>query len=94
MKNTGNAVRKKGKEETVQDLKQIYKSATKEYRIKSFEKLKEKWERIYPKQVKSWEKDLKVLLTFMDYPESIRSIIFITNWIERTNKEFKKDLKR
>ncbi len=77
----------------MQNLKRIYKLPTKEYGIRNFEKFKEKWERIYPKQLGSWEKDLKVLLTFMEYPESIRNVIYTTNWIERTNKEFKKRFK-
>jgi len=29
----------------------------------------------------------------MEYPESIRDVIYTTNWIERTNKEFKKRFK-
>src|SRR5690606_38472827 len=34
-----------------------------------------------------------VLLTFMDYPSSIRSVIYTTNAIERTIKEIRKRLK-
>ncbi|MGG4027077.1 transposase, partial [Geobacillus stearothermophilus] len=33
------------------------------------------------------------LLTFMDYPSSIRSVIYTTNVIERTIKEIRKRLK-
>jgi putative transposase len=36
---------------------------------------------------------MDVLLTFMDYPNSIRSVIYMTNAIERTIKEIRKRLK-
>ena len=36
---------------------------------------------------------MDVLLTFMDYPNSIRSVIYTTNAIERTIKEIRKRLK-
>ncbi|MDQ0341109.1 transposase-like protein, partial [Caldalkalibacillus uzonensis] len=43
--------------------------------------------------VQSWEKDLPTLLTFLKYPSAIRSVIYTTNWIERTIKEIKKRLR-
>ncbi|MDQ0164015.1 transposase-like protein [Bacillus alveayuensis] len=36
---------------------------------------------------------MDVLLTFMNYPNSIRSVIYTTNAIERTIKEIRKRLK-
>jgi transposase-like protein len=47
----------------------------------------------YAREVQSWEKDLDVLLTFMKYPLSIRSVIYTTNAIERTIKDIRKRLK-
>lgn len=41
----------------------------------------------------SWEKNLPVLLTFMNYPIAIRKQIYPTNLIERTNKEIRKRLR-
>ncbi|EGL81356.1 transposase mutator type [Caldalkalibacillus thermarum TA2.A1] len=33
------------------------------------------------------------MLTFLKYPSAIRSVIYTTNWIERTIKEIKKRLR-
>src|SRR5699024_3816763 len=51
------------------------------------------WQSKHPKVVKSWEKDLDVLLTFLDYPSSIQRIIYTTHIIETTMKEIKKRTK-
>ena len=52
-----------------------------------FQQFESKWSSKYPREVQSWANDLDVLLTFMDYPSSIRSVIYTTNAIERTIKE-------
>ncbi|RKO62424.1 Transposase [Caldibacillus debilis GB1] len=52
-----------------------------------------KWSIKYPREVQSWANELDVLLTFMDDPSSIRSMIYTTNAIERTIKEIRKRLK-
>ena len=46
-----------------------------------------------PERSASWANELDVLLTFMDDPSSIRSVIYTTNAIERTIKEIRKRLK-
>lgn len=93
VRNTLNHVRRKDQAEIAESLKTIYKSPTKEIAQIQFEKFKKDWEKRYPKEVASWESDLPVLLTFMNYPSSIRKVIYTTNWIERTNKEIRKRLK-
>lgn len=93
VRNTLNHVRKKDQFEIAEDLKAVYKSFTREAAYSQFEAFKEKWFKKYPKEVQSWEKDLPVLLTFLDYPSTIRSVIYTTNWIERTIKDIRKRLK-
>jgi transposase-like protein len=93
VRNTLNHVRKKDQSEIADSLKAIYNSPTREIAQIQFEQFKKDWEKRYPKEVASWEKDLPVLLTFMKYPTSIRKVIYTTNWIERTNKEIRKRLK-
>lgn len=56
----------------------------------AFSNFKGKWEGTYPEVVESWEDGLPNLLTFMDYPYSIRQSIYTTNWLERTIKEFRR----
>lgn len=93
VRNTLNHVRKKDQYEVAEDLKPIYQSPTREIAELQFEKFKEKWAPRYPKEVESWEQDLPVLLTFLNYPSDIRYAIYTTNWIERTIKEIRKRLK-
>lgn len=93
VRNTLNHVRKKDQFEIAEDLKAVYKSFTKEAAYSQFETFKDKWCKKYPKEVQSWEKDLSVLLTFLDYPSTIRSVIYTTNWIERTIKDIRKRLR-
>lgn len=93
VRNTLNRVRKKDRDEIVEDLKTIYKSFTLTEAHNQFESFKDKWSSKYPREVQSWEEDLPVLLTFLNYPSSIRSVIYTTNWIERTIKDIRKRLR-
>ncbi|MEF3331729.1 IS256 family transposase [Oceanobacillus oncorhynchi] len=93
VRNALNAVRKKDQTAIAEDLKPIYEASTKEEAKDRFQAFKKGWQTKHPKIVKSWEEDLDVLLTFLDYPSSIRRIIYTTNIIERTMKEIKKRTK-
>lgn len=93
VRNTLNRVRKKDREEVAEDLKAIYRSFTRSQAEEQFHLFQEKWQTKYPREVSSWENDLPVLLTFLKYPSSIRSVIYTTNWIERTIKEIRKRLR-
>jgi len=50
---------------------------------------RERWGLKYPKVVKSWEKELYKLLTFLKYPKSIQKVIHTTNLIERTIQDIR-----
>lgn len=93
VRNAINGVRKKDQTAIAEDLKAIYEANTKEEAKSQFEAFKESWQSKHPKVVKSWEKDLDVLLTFLEYPSSIQRMIYTTNIIERTIKEIKKRTK-
>jgi putative transposase len=93
VRNTLNHVRKKDQFEIAEDLKAVYKSFTKGAAYSQFESFKDKWSKKYPKEVHSWEEDLPVLLSFIDYPSTIRSVIYTTNWIERSIKDIRKRLR-
>ncbi len=79
--------------EMTEDLKFIYRSPNKEIELEMFRQFESKWWGKYPREIQSWENELDVLLTFMDYPSSIRSVIYKTNAMERTIKEIRKRLK-
>jgi len=93
VRNALNAVRKKDQTAIAEDLKPIYEASTKEEAKERFQAFKRRWQSKHPKIVKSWEEDLDVLLTFLDYPSSIQRVIYTTNIIERTMKEIKKRTK-
>ncbi|MEW9678060.1 IS256 family transposase, partial [Lentibacillus sp. L22] len=86
IRNALNAVRKKDQTAIAEDLKPIYQASTKEEARKQFNAFKQVWQSKHPKVVKSWEEDLEVLLTFLDYPSSIQRVIYTSNIIERTMK--------
>ncbi|NLW08223.1 MAG: IS256 family transposase [Clostridia bacterium] len=93
VRNTLNRVRKTDRERVAEDLKAVYRSFTHSQAEAQFDVFREKWQAKYPREVSSWEQDLPVLLTFLKYPSSIRSVIYTTNWIERTIKEIRKRLR-
>jgi putative transposase len=93
VRNTLNKARKKDQYELAQDLKRIYNVYDKEQALIGFQLFENKWAKKYPNGVSSWESDLSELLTFLKYPHEIQCIIYTTNWIERTIKEFRKRLK-
>lgn len=93
IRNALNAVRKKDQAAIAEDLKPIYQANTKQEAKDQFEAFKNTWQPKHPKIVNSWEQDLEVLLTFLDYPATIQKMIYTTNIIERTMKEIKKRTK-
>lgn len=93
VRNTLNRVRQTDRESVAEDLKAVYRSFIRSQAEAQFDVFREKWQAKYPREVSSWEQDLPVLLTFLKYPSSIRSVIYTTNWIERTIKEIRKRLR-
>ncbi|WLD93526.1 IS256 family transposase [Alkalihalobacillus sp. AL-G] len=93
VRTTLNKVRKKDQAEFSQDLKEVYSAESYEEAEEAFNIVKGKWKKRYSRELKLWEEELSVLLTFLNYPKSIRKFIYTTNLIERTNKEVRKRLK-
>jgi len=93
VRSTLNKVRAKDRKKVAKDLKKVYQVSTQKEALSNFKKFKEKWKLRYPGIVKSWEKELYKLLTFLRYPESIQRVIYTTNLIERTIKEIRRRVK-
>jgi putative transposase len=93
VRNTLRRVRKKDQFEMAEDLKLIYRSPNKKIALEMFQQFESKWSGKYPREVQTWANELDVLLTFMSYPISIRSMTYTTNTIEQTIKEIRKRLK-
>ena len=92
-RNTRNKVRENHKDDLLRDLKRVYNAPKKSQAKECFTDFKEEWNDLYPKVVDSWEEDLPDLLTFLDYPDEIRSTIYTTNWLERAIKEMRRRTK-
>ena len=85
-------VRKRDMTELAADIKLIYQASAKQEALDALDNLYGKWKKSYPRIVESWYQD-EGLLTYFDYPESIRKSIYTTNWIERFNKEVRRLIK-
>jgi len=86
-------IRVSDKTEFLEDLKQIYTAIDGDVARAVFDGFKDKWNKQYPKEVKSWEVQLPTLLAFYKYPPLTWPAIYTTNPIERMNKELRKRLK-
>lgn len=93
MRNTLPKIRDADKAEVVSDLKTIYTAPDRDVALACFDVVQKKWGKLYPKELKSWEEQLDVLLRFYDYPSQIWYAIYTSNPIERTNKEIRKRLR-
>ncbi len=71
------------------DLKLVYRAVTEDEALGKLLAFKEKWGRLYPSCVKSWEENWDILSTFFAYPAEVRRIIYTTNIIEGLNRQFR-----
>jgi transposase-like protein len=72
------------------DLKTVYGAINEDDAYKNLIYAKEKWSDKYPNAIKSWEDNWDNLITFFEFPDYIRRIIYTTNAIESLNSQFRK----
>ena len=75
--------------QVVSGLKKVYTSVTLDEAENNLLQFSEKWRKLYPSCVKSWEENWEVLSTFYEYPPEVRKIIYTTNIIEGLNRQFR-----
>ena len=75
--------------ELMTDLKKVYQAVSEDEAMNSLISFKDKWGKIYPSCIKSWEDNWDILTTFFAYPPEIRKIIYTTNIIEGLNRQFR-----
>ena len=80
----------KDRKALVTDLKPIYTAATEEAALLALADFAEKWDKRYPQIAKSWYHNWANLVIFMQYPPSIKKIIYTTNSIESLNSQLRK----
>ena len=91
-RNIAHKVRIKDRKEICDDFKTIYQATSKEEASEQVAFMVEKWRKQYPRVVKLIMNP--AILTFYNFPPSIRRTIYSTNLIEGFNKQLKKYTKR
>jgi putative transposase len=72
----------KDRRQVAAGLKNIYRSVTVAEAEQELEAFAQQWDRYYPSINRSWRSHWINLITFFDYPDEIRKIIYTTNAIE------------
>ena len=91
-RNIAHKVRVSDRQEVCNDFKLVYQAASKEEAMNQISFMIEKWKKQYPRVVKLLMNP--AILTFYNFPPSIRRTIYSTNLIEGFNKQLEKYTKR
>lgn len=75
------------------DLKAVYNAATVDAAEVALNRFSEKWDAKYPMASRCWYNNWDNIITFFDFPEEIRKIIYTTNAIESLNSVIRKNIK-
>ena len=60
------------------------------YRHENLEKVKDKWNSVYPTSLKVWEDNWEAICTLFNYSKELRRIMYTTNAIESLNRSYRK----
>ncbi|UER66221.1 IS256 family transposase [Enterococcus faecalis] len=91
-RNIAHKVRVSDRQEVCNDFKLVYQAASKEEAMNQISFMIDKWKKQYPRVVKLLMNP--AILTFYNFPPSIRRTIYSTNLIEGFNKQLEKYPKR
>lgn len=83
----------KNKKEVAKDLREIYGAVSEDDAKGKLKDFSEKWDERYPIISQMWKNHWPNLITFFDYPEDIRRVIYTTNAIESINSSIRKVIK-
>lgn len=72
------------------DLKKVYGAVDEETALYELENFAAKWDAKYPKISLSWQTHWAELSTYFKYPQSVRTLIYTTNSIEKFNRQLRK----
>ena len=90
LRNIASKLPKKAYDSCLAEAKFIYKAKNKKAAVALYKKWVEKYTNKYSKAVSCLKKDIDSMLTFFDYPDSIRIKIRTTNIIERSFREVRR----
>lgn len=80
----------KEKRQVASALKDIYHASTVEAAREALDEFAKTYDNQYPAVSKIWYRHWENWITFYDYPEEIRKVIYTTNAIESLNSSFRK----
>lgn len=90
IRNSLKYVASKNQKAFMEDLKPVYKAATRAEAELALERLEHKWGKQYPIVLQSWRRKWDNLSVFFRYPDNIRRVIYTTNIIESVHRQFRK----
>jgi len=93
MRNICKRVRIQDRLEVATELKEIFASHNEPEALERCEAMKQKWKKAYPKHFEDYL-NRPHMFTYFKYPISIWGSIRTTNWIENTNKQLKRQIKK
>lgn len=90
VRNTLKYVSYKNKKEFANDLKTIYHAIDEPTGYEKMERVKEKWDKIYPMAMDSWVSNWDSIAPIFNYSAKTRKIIYTTNAIESLNSSYRR----
>ena len=90
IRNSIRYVASKNHKEFMKDLKPVYQAVSKEAAEDALLLLDEKWGKLYPIVLQSWNNKWENLSVYFKYPPEIRKVIYTTNIIESVHRQFRK----
>jgi putative transposase len=93
MRNSLKFVDESDRRAVIKDLRQIYASGTEEQAKTALEAFEVVWDKKYSYIVKQWSENWTELMAFLDFPLSMRKMIYTTNPVEALHRIMRKLVK-
>jgi len=90
IRNSLKYIASKNQKEFMQDLKEVYRASSKDIAETNLLKVEEKWGKLYPIVIKSWNNNWHNLSNYFKYPHNMRRMIYTTNIVEGFHRQVKK----
>lgn len=89
IRNSLKYVGSKHQKEFMRDLKPVYQAPDESAARSRLDGLNEKWGKLYPVVIESWENNWERLTRYFRYPTAIRRIIYTTNTVEGFHRQLR-----
>ena len=72
------------------DFKAVYNAPNEEAALSELDAVREKWGKKYPYAIRNWENNWEDVISFFQFSDDIRRIMYTTNFIEGRNRQYRK----